>query len=145
MQGGVVPPRPLGIQDVLMQLVQGGGAAAAGADADADTSHGDGNDAAVQPPAETPEDRERVLEQLFEHFRDAFGGENCARTNVRYGFHGARELSARPAACIIIGDARCRHRRQLGFGRKACHGWRRGMQRTLVAYQQRPIMMHCGM
>lgn len=92
-QGGVVPPRPLGIQDVLMQLVQGGGAAAAGADADADTSHGDGNDAVVQLPEATPEDRERALEQLFEHFRDAFGGENCARTNVIKGLMGKHVMA----------------------------------------------------
>lgn len=84
MQGAEVPPRPLGIQDLLGVLVSGessdpaGGSGAdgsSGAEATADTDASAG--AWVAGADVEGSDHERALEQLFSHFREAFGGDNC--------------------------------------------------------------------
>lgn len=81
MQGGEAPARPLGFQDLLMQLVHGGGGGATAAAAEGATVPGDGDEVGggAQPAAEdTAEERGRAMEALLEHMRDAFGGENGA-------------------------------------------------------------------
>lgn len=69
-----MPPRQPGFQDVLNLLVSGGGATQAAA---AETPAQPAENGAQQA-TDTQEERSRALEQLFEHFRDAFGGENGA-------------------------------------------------------------------
>ncbi len=77
-----MPPRPLGIQDLLGVLVSGersdpaggsGGDGSSGAEVDADMDAAAG--ASVAGAEGTGQ--EHALQQLFSHFRDAFGGENC--------------------------------------------------------------------
>lgn len=80
------PPRQPGVQDMLSMLVSGGMAQAAPA---AETAaDGDG----AQPAADAQEQRTRALEQLFDHFRDAFGGDNGAQTTA-----SVSHMCAKPA------------------------------------------------
>lgn len=67
-----MPARQPGFQDVLSLLVSSGGPADTAA---AETAAQPAGNGAQQMP-DTQEERSRALEQLFEHFRDAFGGGN---------------------------------------------------------------------